>query len=500
MPTYNSLIDRTDAAPLIPTQEAAEILRIVPQSSVALSVCRTMRMSTKTLTQPVLGSFPVAYWVNGDTGLKQTTDLGWTGLSMTAEELATIVVIPDNLIADSGYPLWAEVRPLLAEAIALALDQAVFSGINKPPTWPTGIIPAAIAAGNVAEQGTATAAAGGVAGDLVSAMEAVEDDGYDVTRFVATRQLRSALRKARDTSGQRLLDVATGSVEGVPVEYVGFGVFPATARAIAGDFSMAIVGVRQDLTWKMLDQAVITDDAGKVIVNLRSKTRRRCASSLGSASKSRRLRRIRPTRRRSRSPSYRTRRKRMSVPDPLRPTVDDVASLIRARTKNDQGREVGTFDDSTRPTAAQVETHITNAVSLLASRWPVVLDESFAPAVRALTAYRAAMQIEKSYFPEQVRSDRSAYDQLREEYQDDLAALMDALGAGGEDGGSARGSRAHSELTPTFLSVVSGYWDDYWPEPENPANWAQPLQPPREPPLPEDLPVGDEPASGSELP
>jgi hypothetical protein len=35
-----------------------------------------------------------------------------------------------------------------------------------------------------------------------------------------------------------------------------------------GDYSMAVVGVRQDLTYKMLDEAVITDDAGNIVYNL----------------------------------------------------------------------------------------------------------------------------------------------------------------------------------------------------------------------------------------
>lgn len=264
---FNAIVDRTDAAPLIPEQEAAEILKITPQSSVALRACRNMRMSTKTFSQPVLGSFPVAYWVNGDTGIKQTTDMSWAGLTMTAEELATIVVIPDNLVADAGYPLWEEIRPWLAEAIGLALDQAVFSGTNKPATWPTGIIPAAITAGNVNEMDS-TAAQGGAANDVLDTFDAVEADGYNVTQIVADMTLRSGLRKSRDTTGQKILDTSTGQVEGVPIDYVGFNVFPATARAIVGDFSMAIVGVRQDLTWKMLDQAVITDDTGAVLVNL----------------------------------------------------------------------------------------------------------------------------------------------------------------------------------------------------------------------------------------
>jgi HK97 family phage major capsid protein len=267
MPVYDKIIDRTDAAPLIPTQESTEILKTAAQTSVALRLCRNMRMSTKTFTQPVLGSLPVAYWVNGDTGLKQTTDVMWKGLSMTAEELATIVVIPDNLIADSGYPLWTEVRPLLAEAIALKLDQAVFSGIDKPATWPEGIIPAAQTHGNVNVADSAVED-GGMANDLVETMDDVEEDGYEVSAFAISRGVRGQLRKARDASGQKLMDVSTNSVEGVPLNVVGFGVFPDDVLAIAGDWSMAIVGVRQDISFKMLDQAVITDDTGRVIVNL----------------------------------------------------------------------------------------------------------------------------------------------------------------------------------------------------------------------------------------
>lgn len=185
-----------------------------------------------------------------------------------------------------------------------------------------------------------------------------------------------------------------------------------------------------------------------------------------------------------------------------RPSVDDVAVLLRARTKDAEGREIGTFNADTRPTDVQVEIHIDNAVALLATRLPIDLPVLYEPTVKALASYRAALQIEKSYFPEQVRSDRSAYDQLREEYLDDLQALMEALAsAGGDDPAGSAGHRAHSEWTPTFLYVYGdSLFADHWPEAENPANWRDPHQPPREPPLPEDLPVGDEPASGVEWP
>jgi hypothetical protein len=108
--------------------------------------------------------------------------------------------------------------------------------------------------------------------------------------------------------------------------------------------------------------------------------------------------------------------------------------LLRARTKDSNGNEVGTFDDDTRPTADQVEEQIDAAVALVGMRLPPTdtLPVALQPAVAALVAYRAALRVEKSYFPEQIRSDRSAYEQLKEEYTDDLTALQEALaGSGG---------------------------------------------------------------------
>lgn len=197
-----------------------------------------------------------------------------------------------------------------------------------------------------------------------------------------------------------------------------------------------------------------------------------------------------------------------SAPDTSRqrPSVEDVATLLRARTKDAEGREVGTFNEDTRPTAEDVETHIDAAMGLVGVRFPGDIPDEFGPAFASLVAYRAAMRIEKSYFPEQVRSERSPYEELRQEYVDDLQALVDAMEGATDDPWGTPGRRAWSEPTPTFLRVYGsgwGWWDspfppgfDHWPEPENPANWQNPFQPPREPPLPEDLPVGDEPASG----
>ncbi|MDO5670497.1 MAG: phage major capsid protein [Corynebacterium sp.] len=147
--------DLTDA--MLPGQVITTILKEAPSSSVILERARRVPMSSAKTKQPVLASLPEAYWVEGDTGLKQTTESTWENVTMTAEELAVIVPIPDALVADSDVPLWDEIRPLLVEAIGKKVDQAALFGVDKPSSWPTAVVPAAIAAENVTARGTAAA-------------------------------------------------------------------------------------------------------------------------------------------------------------------------------------------------------------------------------------------------------------------------------------------------------------------------------------------------------
>ena len=134
---------------LIPERGRVRGHRARHAGSVALTLCRSVTMSAKTKTMPVLSALPVAYWVNGDTGLKQTTEAAWAGIELVAEELATIIPVPEAVLDDADFDVWNELEAPIAEAVALKLDQAVFAGIDKPASWPAAIIPAAQAAGNV---------------------------------------------------------------------------------------------------------------------------------------------------------------------------------------------------------------------------------------------------------------------------------------------------------------------------------------------------------------
>ena len=270
---YNNVIDRSDANALIPVQESQEILKVATEQSVVLRFLRRATMSSKTMRMPVLSTLPVAYWVNGDTGLKQTTEAQWQQKFITAEELAVIVPIPESVVDDASFDIWGEVRPLVAEAIGAALDAAVLFGVNRPASWPESIVELATLKGSNIVRGAVNGQ--DLAGDISDAMALVEADGFDVNGFIAKTGLRAAFRNLRDANGQFLfspsMQAATPDLLwGLPLRYVkhaGAWV-PAQAEMIVGDWQQAIIAIRQDINFKILDQAVISDAAGQVVLNL----------------------------------------------------------------------------------------------------------------------------------------------------------------------------------------------------------------------------------------
>lgn len=269
---YNNVISRTDAAAMIPEEVARLVIQGVTEQSAALRLFRGVRVSRAQQRIPVISALPTAYFVNGDTGLKQTTEANWANVFMNVEEIAAIVPIPEAVIDDADFDVWGEIRPLLEEAIGRTLDAAIFFGVNKPASWPTDVTAAAVAAGNVLATGTNAQAAGGLAQDISDLFALVEADGFDVTGVVANRTMRGRVRSIRNTLGDRQDGgVSLTDWYGATPVYAMRGLWPtglSAALAIAGDFTQGIIGVRQDITYKLLDQAVIQDNLGAIIYNL----------------------------------------------------------------------------------------------------------------------------------------------------------------------------------------------------------------------------------------
>ena len=108
------------------------------------------------------------------------------------------------------------------------------------------------------------------------------------------------------------------------------------------------------------------------------------------------------------------------------PTINDVAALMRARTKDDQGNELGEFTTATRPTAVEVAVLIDGAVADVRIRVGDSIPSRLWPAAKQAAALKTAAAIERAYWPEQANQQDSAYELYRADYDDLIGQLVEA--------------------------------------------------------------------------
>ena len=270
MATTVTNISRTDLSGLIPEPVTREIIQGVTQGSAVLQFGRRLpNMTSKTQSMNVLDMLPTAYWVDSDTGIKKTTKMAWAKKRIVAEELAVIVPIPEAVLDDSDYDIWGEVRPRLVEAFGQKIDDAILFGVDKPASWRKSIYETAQDAEAVV---TATADTYTDLLGVDGVIAKVEESGFPASGALAAVKLRAVLRGLKDTTGQPIfksdMQGATRyALDGIPLNFPMNGAFDyEKALLIAGDFSQLVYAIRQDVTYKMLDQATIIDPATKEVI------------------------------------------------------------------------------------------------------------------------------------------------------------------------------------------------------------------------------------------
>lgn len=115
-------------------------------------------------------------------------------------------------------------------------------------------------------------------------------------------------------------------------------------------------------------------------------------------------------------------------PDPgIRPSVTEVAALLRARTKTKAMGELSTFDDNTRPTGDLVERLIDQALADVTMRVGETVPDELNGSARGVVVLRTAMEIERSYQPEQSTDNFSTFQSLRLSYEEAAGTLVSAV-------------------------------------------------------------------------
>lgn len=268
----------TGPDPLVPEPVSSQIIQELPQSSCLLQRAAITPMGTKTYRMPVLDAIPQAYFVGSDTGLEQTSEQEWKNLFLVAEELAVIIPIPLNYLNDTDIDVWGQVRPRVVSALGRKIDEAGIWNIGAPNTWSNPVYASAISAGNAVHVDGTNPNTGNVYTDDAQAVsfmgELLADQGYAADGFAARPGYTWKLSGMRSEQG---LPIFQPNLQGGPGgTLLGYGLSEvkngswqrAEADLIAGDWTKAIVGLRQDMEFNLRTEGVISNDAGVVVVNL----------------------------------------------------------------------------------------------------------------------------------------------------------------------------------------------------------------------------------------
>lgn len=259
---------RSKAEALIKEQITNTIMQDTPKNSIVMQLGKRLPNMTSQQTRvPVLSMLPMAYWVNGDTGYKQTSQQAWDNVYLDAGELAVIVPIPEAVVNDASFDIVGEVIPRVNEAIGAKVDQAILFGINRPVNWQSDIFTMARQAGNNVS--------GGITYDTLLGTEGlfskVEKAGYAVDGVVAAMTGRAAMRGIKDDAGRPIfvtdMQGATRyALDGAPMYFPENGSFDVSvAQMIAGNWGQLVYSIRQDIQTKILTEAVIQNPATKEI-------------------------------------------------------------------------------------------------------------------------------------------------------------------------------------------------------------------------------------------
>ena len=282
---YTDLINSTDADPLIPQETSREILTNLEDNFWLLNMARRLPpLSSAQVRMPVISALATAYFVSGDAGLKQTTGVAWENKYVDAEEIAAIVPIPISVLDDAEYDIWAEVRPQLEAAFSKTIAAAVLYGTNIPATWTTnlgaaGLVAVATAASQVTDIPDFTDVYEAILGESADKasdglLMLLEEDGFMATGHVGHISMRGRLRNVRDTNG---LPIFTGmpqdptryALDGTPINFPLDGsIDEDEALLIAGDWTKLVYAIRQDMTFSLSTEGVITDAGGNIVYNL----------------------------------------------------------------------------------------------------------------------------------------------------------------------------------------------------------------------------------------
>ncbi|MCR0568357.1 phage major capsid protein [[Clostridium] innocuum] len=240
----------------VPTEKATGIMGFVAKGSALIPQSKLEPMTAPTKEFTFWANTPSAYWVGEGKRIK-TSVASFLTAKMEAHKIGVIIPCTKEKLNDTIINVFEEMKEPIADAIQQKVDMAGLFGIDSP--FQFNLYDNAVKNGMYIVDGTN----GALDLDVSDVMALVEDEGMDVTGFIAHTGIKNRLRKLRDGDGNQLYVDGTNTREfyNVPITFAkGKASFDREkAQLFAGDWSKSLVGVYQGLEYEVLKEATLQD-------------------------------------------------------------------------------------------------------------------------------------------------------------------------------------------------------------------------------------------------
>lgn len=230
--------------------------------STVMQLARRIPLGINGVEIPYSTSKATASWVN-EGGLKPTTESGLALKTITPHKIAAISVVSAEVVRANPGNYMSILRDDIAEAFAVAFDNAALHGTSSPFGAGQNID----ATTKSVEVGTATAGAGGVYADVVAGLSELVTDGKRLTGFAFDRVVEPMFLGSVDTVGRPLFvetplaettaAVTPGRLIGRPT-FLGDNIAAGDVVGYGGDWSQAVWGAVGGISYKVSTEAAVT--------------------------------------------------------------------------------------------------------------------------------------------------------------------------------------------------------------------------------------------------
>jgi len=145
---------------------------------------------------------------------------------------------------------------------------------------------------------------------------------------------------------------------------------------------------------------------------------------------------------------------------PAKPTLAEVAALLRARTLDEYGNEIGMFTEDTTPTDDQAQEIVDSAYNLVKIRIGRIdtFSADLIDAAKTVVTLLAARLIETVYYPEQAAQEQSAAALYAAMYEESIVALEGAI----RDNSATTRTGFMSSIPMKGLAATEEPWPINW--------------------------------------